>query len=417
MPVPLHALLAATLALAPVPAGGLDASFGDRGKAYADFGAGRDTEIAADLAVTGKGQVLAVGTVETGGVSRWAVARWRRNGALDHGFSGNGRAVTAIGDSDAAHTVELRGSGRSLVGGTSDGRFALVAYRADGTLDPGWGTDGVVTTDLPAGAATVLDLLLLDDGSVLAGGIAGDRLAVAHYGADGELVDVVTSAHPFAGTVNGVEVQPDGSLLATGVGVTDDDGVRGVRTEWVDAAGLPEPGFGTAGGVTTYAADSEGNLGNVVRHQPDGTVLVGGSAYGPGDYRYQMLLRYLPDGSLDPSFGRGDGYTDDLFDYYSQADDLAVQDDVRIVAVGWAAGEDPHRVAVSRYTAAGVLDASFNGKGYRTIAYGEGSPTVASSWSEGRAVALAGDRIYAVGGVRFGVGKHDVAFVGVRLGR
>lgn len=414
-----HTLAAGALVLsaaaAPAAPGDLDRDFGARGKAYADFGRQAQAETANDVAVRGNGQVVAVGGLSFADGSRWALARWRPDGSLDRRFSSNGRAVTWIGTKDAAQVVLLHDGGRALAGGTSDGRFALVAYLRDGTLDTSWGEDGIVTTDLP-GDGGVLDLRRLADGSYLAGGTSGADLAVAHYAADGALEGLVTSTAPFGGQVNAVQVLADGGLLATGFGAADDDGIRSLRTMRIDAAGAPDPTFGTGGAVTTYIEDSDSSRGQVVQLQPDGTVLVGGSSYGPGDYSYQVLARYLPDGDLDPTFARGGGYTDLLLDdYYAEILDLAVQRDGRIVTSGWAAGEDPYRVAVSRYTADGDLDSSFHHRGYRTVAFGEGTPTTPSSRSAGQAVALSGGRVHVVGGVTNGPEPGRSSFLALRL--
>lgn len=409
---------------APTHAGALDATFGKAGKAYADFGRHNPDETAHDVVVQDNGRTVAVGTVLTDissqwDITHWAVARWRPDGRPDTSFSSNGRAVTEIGradGADSARAVDLHDHGKILVGGTSDGILALVDYTPRGEPNRAWGDDGIVTTEVPAGYATVLDVRVLGNGTVLAAGTAGDRLVVAHYAPDGGLEQVVTSAQPFGGTVNAVEVQRDGSLLATGA--SDDAGMRSVRTVRVDPAGVLDPTFGVGGAVTTEIPDSDASRGNSVLVQPDGKVLVGGSSYGPGDYSYYLVLRYLPDGTLDTSFGGGGhGYTDDLFDYYSEVSDLALQPDGRIATTGWAAGEDPRRVVVARYTAAGVLDRSFNGKGYRTIAFPVGSSKVPPSWAEGTAVAVSAGRLTVVGDVNFVSGVDNARFLAVRLRR
>ena len=415
------ALLAGAAFAGPARSGSFDRSFGNGGKAYADFGRGTVSESAADVAVQSSGKVVAVGALTTTDAARWAIARWRDDGKPDNRFSSNGRAVTAIGSRDSARVVVLRGSGRALVGGTSDGRFALVAYASDGSLDRSWGGDGIVTTEVAAGSAVVLDMRVLDDGSVTAAGKAGDRLVATHYSSDGSLDPsygdggVVTSTQPFAGTVNDVSLQPDGDLLATGR--SDVPGAYSVRTVRLDADGTPDPTFGAGGEVTTEPEDSDASSGRAVIVQPDGKVLVGGSSYGPGDYSYELVLRYLPDGTLDPTFGERGGYVTGGSDYYSQVNDLALQPDGRIVTTGFAVGEDPHRLSVARYTAAGDYDTSFNGKGYRTVGFDAGPPTRPEPFSEGLAVAFSGGSIYAVGSVDYRAGVKNATFLAVRLKR
>ena len=106
--------------------------------------------------------------------------------------------------------------------------------------------------------------------------------------------------------------------LAPGGGVAD-AGVALVGTEnafWaarMDATGRPDPSFGSAAGVTTLLGtgdESNGRDGHVraLAVQADGKVLVAGSARFEGASfwpRRGAVVRYRPDGSLDPAFGSG----------------------------------------------------------------------------------------------------------------
>ena len=117
--------------------------------------------------------------------------------------------------------------------------------------------------------------------------------------------------------------------------------------------------FGPAGATTTDfgRADSA----RAVAVQPDGRLVVAGSSSSPNqDVYLPAVSRYLEDGALDPSFG-GDGTVTTELGSFAGANDVLVQTDGRIVAVG-AAGDDDHGgLGAVRYLPDGALDPSFGG--------------------------------------------------------
>src|SRR5262249_48849585 len=58
------------------------------------------------------------------------------------------------------------------VGGGND--FAIVRYKADGTLDPGFGAGGKVTTDFAGGSDQAFALVIQTGGKVVAAGTAAN---------------------------------------------------------------------------------------------------------------------------------------------------------------------------------------------------------------------------------------------------
>ena len=112
-----------------------------------------------------------------------------------------------------------------------------------------------------------------------------------------------------------IAVQPDGKIIYAGAAASPDGG-----TEWevarFTANGALDPTFGT-GGITTTEVLSPApttitfESPNAVIVQPDGQILVLGDVENFGGYRgqgsffEQAVLRYDPNGTLDPSFGTG----------------------------------------------------------------------------------------------------------------
>ncbi len=101
------------------------------------------------------------------------------SGAFDETYGTNGVARTGVASTTAATVADPWGG--TLLVGTSDEapHPRILRLRADGTLDPAFGLDGVLT-DL-ATDATIADAALVADGVVAVGTTADGYGIVAHY--------------------------------------------------------------------------------------------------------------------------------------------------------------------------------------------------------------------------------------------
>ena len=104
-----------------------------------------------------------------------------RPGALDAGFGSGGLVTTDFGGQFSGAAALVLQNGRPVAAGTSSGEaagsavFALARYRADGTLDPRFGSGGKVTTDFGEGNDVLRALALQADGRLVAAGGFNDN--------------------------------------------------------------------------------------------------------------------------------------------------------------------------------------------------------------------------------------------------
>jgi uncharacterized delta-60 repeat protein len=88
---------------------------------------------------------------------------------------------------DIAFGVAIQSDGKIVAAGRaggSGGRFALVRYNPDGSLDATFSGDGKVTTNFTAGDDVALGVAIQADGKIVAAGGAGStnaRFALARY--------------------------------------------------------------------------------------------------------------------------------------------------------------------------------------------------------------------------------------------
>jgi uncharacterized delta-60 repeat protein len=314
---------------------GLDPAFGNGGTSRIDVADLAD--YAAAVQTLPDGGILIAGcatfgvTADLVAVQRAFVARLTPSGALDATFGTNGIAT----ESDAAPSVTtvaaliVSADGWIYVGGSApaadgspDPAFAVAAFTAAGAPDTAFGQSGVALANLE-NQSTVPDA---------------------------------------AEWVQALAQQPDGRLVAVGrVGTNADGGTR-LGVVRFDAAGRVDPAFAPSvmqltAGVFRPAAD--------VALQPDGKVVVAehrGSANS-----VFAVARFNPDGTPDAAFAGSGKRVDELqtgLEEYWMAPgpepmcDLLLQPDGRLVVAGRAtAGQ----LGLVRYNADGTIDTSFGG--------------------------------------------------------
>ena len=325
------------------------------GKLTTDFG---DSDQGWCVAVQADGKILLGGKSD----NNFALARYNVDGSLDATFDTDGKLTTDFGSVDYGWSITVHADGKILLGGESNGNFALARYNADGSLDATFGTDGKLITDFDsfdAGSSVRIQA----DGKILLGGMSGYNFALARYNVDGSL-DTTFNGDGKVATDFGsiyvygysVAIQADGNILMAGQSYGDFAVVR------YNTDGSLDTTLDGDGKLTTDFGGNE--FGRTIVVQEDGKILVGGdTTYGFGDY---ALARYNVDGSLDSTFS-GDGkLTTDLGSMYDNGFSVALQSDGKIL-LGGSGSTD---FTLARYNVDGSLDTSFENDGKVSVDFG-----------------------------------------------
>jgi uncharacterized delta-60 repeat protein len=335
--------------------GTLDPTFSWNGKVKTDFTAGND--YAQGVAIQANGKiVLAGGANERTPFTfarRFALARYNPNGSLDRTFGGDGKVTTDFSpDRDVANAVAIQADGKIVaagVDGYGSSKFALARYNRNGTLDSTFSGDGKVRTNFTAEPDFALDVAIQADGKIVAAGGAGTGsedvdFALARYNSNGSLDRTfggdgkVTTDFPAPSPddediAHAVAIQPDGKIVA--LGLAHRAGPFALARYNPD--GSLDPTFGGDGQVmAAHGAASD------VAIQADGRIVTAGG--GNGAF---ALARYNPDGSLDTTFGDEGNVTTDFTAGGDGASGVAIQSNGRIVA----AGGTGRKFALARYLA------------------------------------------------------------------
>ena len=197
----------------------------------------------------------------------------------------------------------------------------------------------------------------------------------------------------------GLALGPDGRIVLTGGcgNALDPAAPRAVMVARLYPDGGLDQGFGDGGMAFTQIRTA--GAGSTVVVQPDGRIVVAGAA---GDYGGApdevVLARYLGDGRLDPAFGDGGLAT---FDGPGDGFAVALQPDGKILVAGSALVDGGvYRTFVARYDTAGRLDPGFGDGGLAVPApfRSPSSPVQEAEYDAAYAVALQPDgRIVSAG--------------------
>jgi uncharacterized delta-60 repeat protein len=226
-------------------------------------------------------------------------------------------------------------------------RRSVPFIESTGVLDTSFSQDGRVMTNFGGGDEWGRALVIQPDG----------KLVIAGYAFTGSFNDVVVARY-----------HPDGSLDTSFSG----DGKTATDVNYKDDY--------------TFAAAL----------QADGKILVAGMAWDTD--RNFFLLRYNPDGSLDPTFD-GDGKVMTNFLGSDEGHAIVIQEDGKILVAGFKSISGSADFALARYNTDGSLDATFDGDGMLTV-------NVTTGADYGYALALQGDGKILMAGYATGTSNN-----------
>lgn len=253
------------------------------------------------------------------------------------------------------------------------------AIAAPGDLDPTFGVNGRVTTDVASSTdESAYAIAIQSSGKIVISGVSKTTatqydFATVRYNANGG-VDTsfngtgrVTTSFNVTDSTRGVAVQPDGKIVIVGYALNT--GVPPVfALARYNVSGTLDTTFNSTGKVTT-AIGGTGDYASCVALQSDGKIVVAGYAANPLATDF-AVVRYNANGSLDTSFnGIGKVTTDIGAQTSGPGDDvigIALQPDGKIVVAGNATINSLSRFAVVRYNVDGSLDDAFGNAGKLT---------------------------------------------------
>lgn len=300
-------------------------------------------------------------------------------GTLDPTFADGGKLIdTAQLNNQENAPIAIQKDGKILMGGTGSygnlRTFRITRLMPDGSLDPSFGQEGNAYAVFTQSAGAVFGaylsaLTLQSDGKIIAAG-GGPSIHIARFNTDGSLdssfgtkgtvvTKVVADVTEY---VYAILVQPDDKIVLGGMEeIVDVDGENGTGFFAIYRTlpnGAPDESFGERGKMVSEKGLSISSLAL----QEDGKIIAGGDR-GLGLNSGFYIGRYLPDGTLDRTFG-SEGSVETFFEnQYCQLNGIALQPDGKLLATGQTLYKRYSDFLLARYDTNGALDRTFNDSG------------------------------------------------------
>lgn len=345
-----------------VPASGsLDTSFGGDGIVHIAAG---ERPYVRDVAVQPDGKVL-LAVWDSGSSFDVRVLRLKADGTLDPGFGSNGRVVLDLGGDHYASALAVQPDGKIVV--ATDRGGLVVRLLANGSVDTSFGDEGraLVFGTTPDPYLNLYRLAVRADGKIVTAGnivYSTSNSAVARLNPDGT-PDTTFDEDGFAivgsGSVTALVLHPDGKTVVAGQTLTKPvDSLNGYSMRLNDD-GTVDDTFGPMG-WRAVAGDTANTVGALTLLADGRFAALVNVTHGidSGDPRPSVLLiRLNDDGTLDTTYG-----TDGRVDPAGSVSDLVPSGTVgSLVLLGSTSitsFEGANGLLV-RYGPAGAIDSSF----------------------------------------------------------
>lgn len=382
-------LLTSAALLWAVP-GDLDLTFG-AGNGYVTTDV-NDIDFGLSMVVDTTGRIIVAGqSIDTNNIGEpsieyGVILRYLSDGTPDSTFGDAGKVVNEFENGEGVYFgIVLDDTEKLVVAGRKNGNGLVARFNQDGTPDLTFGTDGEVITGSDQLYEEFRAINITPDGKIVAAGCSmvdyedsDNHILLARYNADG------TPDESFGN--QGVQISVAGcaelSLLVDESGGLTLAGFRGIRGKDTDilvakylANGALDPNFGDDGVVITDLDDRD-EAYHVIRDEINRLVVAGYSSDVDTEFIMlnYVLVRYLPDGSLDSSFGSNGIVTGNIQDS-SEIFGLTLDASGKIIIAGNTAqftSADDFIIYgfVARHNFDGTLDTTFgNGAGFSLISY------------------------------------------------
>ena len=353
-----------------------DAPTFDAGTGYATDHSAAVSDSVSDLLQYGDGSIVTIGSNNQGAGSQIALTRYNPDGSVDSSFGTGGHVETAVGTTDTVRAGALQPDGSIIVVGatnaTSPIGSMIVRYNADGSLDSTFGTGGIVTAEFSSTSSEYLSSVIVQpDGKIVAAGYAntpsGEQMTVIRLNADGTLDtsfdgDGMLMLDIGAGgdRINDIILQDDGKLIA--VGQSNNGSNNDAIVLRLNEDGSLDTSF-DGDGYQTLDVDSDSDSAAAVAIDDSGRIVFGGTTRVSGGSE-SFAARLNSDGSYDNSFNGTGVAVISAGSPHETINDLTLQSDGKILLAGSAyTSSGINDVSVIRLNTDGSLDTNWAGDG------------------------------------------------------
>lgn len=297
------------------------------------------------------GKILVLGTARPNSNMDVVLMRLNADGTFDNDFNANGMNAVDAGDDNYGRSMVLRLNGKILVSGITDvgssQAVLLMQFKADGTLDSTFGTNGIVIEQYMGNMTNAYHLALQADGkAVVCGNMfvnTDAKTFVARFNTDGTIDNTfdtdgwVVLDHGVSGIEAGVRVvvQSTGKIV---FGSRTTDQMNKMYFNRYNTDGSVDNTFGTSGQLV-YEMSTPGNTTELKEMilMPNDDILASGATYsgtGTGEFDYGMLCIKGSEGTVQTGFANNGVIKTDFLGFYDFIYGMDITPDGKLVAAG-----------------------------------------------------------------------------------
>ncbi|MEQ9410795.1 MAG: choice-of-anchor Q domain-containing protein, partial [Fuerstiella sp.] len=285
--------------------GSPDTTFGTAGSS--DLAADAQPRVA-DLVVQPDGKIVIGGYDLVNSNWNWVVARFEADGAVDTSFGTAGMTITDFSRTEITNPIDflnaitLQADGKIVAGGlttttsamSSGNRiYAMARYLPDGSLDTTFDGDGKAVFSFMTGSTrteNISDVLVLDDGRIMATSQGGSDTAIMRLQADGSIDTTFGTGGRIIGATGSPYRNPSDIVQdSAGRFLTANADKFGVTRFLPD--GTVDTTFGTGGTTSLIFTAGHTEQATSMLLQPDGGIVVGGYSSVPNQIGEWVLAR------------------------------------------------------------------------------------------------------------------------------
>jgi uncharacterized delta-60 repeat protein len=347
--------------------GKIDSIFGDNGAVTPVFNS--TSSSCADIAVQADTKILACGTANHSGVNNIALARYTIDGSLDLSFGKEGTVDFNIEPFVTANAtaMEVQLDGKIVVVGNCNkginGSYIPFITRFDshGNIDKTFGTGGIVFMEDNGSTAT--SVAIRKDGEIMVGGtyayLYDPKFMIAAYLPNGNSDSLYGSngvaTYSFGEQVyaelNSIVLQEDEKIVCGGY-------ARDLGSQPLILSQMAVVRFNYDGSTDSTLGDEGGLIftlegGSAIQTillQKDGKIVGAGNINESTDSSQFAMVRFMPDGRVDSSFGSS-GVSVASISNASYCNDALLDKDNKIVLSGssYKNGDEVDYLTLARY--------------------------------------------------------------------
>lgn len=255
-----------------------------------------------DVVALNNGKILVSGSHDyyNGTISR-KITRLNNNGSIDQTFNTGGSGVY---NGNYVKKIHVLPNGKILAGGFFSDYNGVAAgnfmrLNEDGTLDP---------TFMYTNSSNIApnSIAVQQDGKIIIGGNSSMTPRIMRVNADGTADPLFNPGIGTNGSIWQVAVQNDGKILIAGQ-FSSYNGSPAISLARLNSDGSVDPSFNMGSGL--YYQTWNLPYINALVLQSDGKILVGGTFISYNGVAATGFLRLNVDGSMDPTFNMGTGFS------------------------------------------------------------------------------------------------------------